>query len=239
MAFPLHSSCHFLKQCRSSAASALIQVAHYNDKYIPHSKKRPDHVNQKRKTKRIKDLLKDIEPTAHDLALDDALRFSESEFRAQLLHLRGEWGKMYKARETSKHEAREKKYNTLEGERKQFIESLMRQQSRKRKGLESVPVHDLQKGNVSLEDDFRRARISSPEVEVEQLLREQEEGSLFTPNNFESAIEGILTQREDVFEEDVVLKSPEDTMRKFAVHNIEFLVGEHQPGLTEISDSAE
>ena len=49
----------------------------------------------------------------------------------------------------------------------------------------------------------------------------------------------ILTQREDVFEEDVVLKSPEDTMRKFAVHNIEFLVGQQQHGLKEISDSVE
>ena len=61
MAFPFHSSCLALKQCRSSAASALVQVAHYNDKYIPHSRQWPEHVNQKRKTKRIKDMLKDIE----------------------------------------------------------------------------------------------------------------------------------------------------------------------------------
>ena len=52
---------------------------------------------------------------------------------------------MYKARESSKQEAREKQYNELEGERKQFIESLMRQQSGKRKGLKQVPVLDLQK----------------------------------------------------------------------------------------------
>merc|ERR1719342_706018 len=111
---------HKVGRCIAGGSMSLQQVANYNDKFVSKRKTWREHTNGMRKTRGLRKLLGEIEPTQHDIQLDDAIRFKESEFRSQLLYLRKKWKVMY-----ADVESKEEQYDMLEKKREDAIARIL------------------------------------------------------------------------------------------------------------------
>ncbi|KAL5249738.1 hypothetical protein ACHWQZ_G018534 [Mnemiopsis leidyi] len=226
---------HRTKLLSKRLSPAVQQVASYNDKFFAKKKQWPEHINSKRKTQVLRKILKDVEPTPHDTVLEEALRFSEAEFRAQLLHLREEWGKMYSAREEAARAECAQQHEDLEKERWEFVREIETRQANKRK-IRNIPMSHTDKEPHSIEEDYRRSILSSPTVEVDSFLQQQANKTLVTPDNFDSILDQVLNENKA---DSAVEQRNGDNIAFVPIitHNIEFLLDQTPPKVEQISDS--
>lgn len=220
------SLCLYRTKTLSKCLTPVIQqVAHYNDKYVARKKRWPEHVNNMRKTKVLRKILNEVEPTPHDTMLEKALRFSEGEFRAQLLHLREEWGKMYNVREETARATSATQHKELEKERWTFVKQLNAKQAQKRrKNNNKIPMIHSEMERLSIEEDYRRSQLTSPNVEVDSFLQQQSDQSILTPDNFDSILDQVLSESKVDTAFRLNVKKKTTRLAPFVTHNIEFLL---------------